>query len=231
MAALQQRVRTTDDRHARSPHLAVSHVRVEPLAAAPASFLEKRSGGWHGRTTKRIQWQRRYFVLNGSTLQYWRNFDEHDRGIPALGGLTIEHARVLIEPNDRETASKVRTRNSTAVPPLRHGSPPAPPLLAKKSRQPLRAARPRRARRAAAEPSSLDPPNDHHTRALLRSRPKTSSISACSRRSGSSACARGRRRSSRTCGGRRCCAPPPPRQARAGGRRGSLSTTAAGGAS
>ena len=79
---------------------------MQPGPQPCASYLDKRSGGWTGRSTRRIHWQTRYFVLQGTppVLQYWKTSADFDAGAPALGGLCLDGARMMVEPPEAQHA-------------------------------------------------------------------------------------------------------------------------------
>ena len=79
---------------------------MQPGPQPCASYLDKRSGGWTGRSTRRIHWQTRYFVLQGTppVLQYWKTSADFEAGAPALGGLCLDGARMMVEPPEAQHA-------------------------------------------------------------------------------------------------------------------------------
>ncbi len=85
-----------DDEDDASPQISPpSH----PLAPSISGWLEKKSGGKEGAAKSKLfdHWDRRWFALIGSQLQYFKSEEELRNGRPALGALECSGATVFLK--------------------------------------------------------------------------------------------------------------------------------------
>ena len=69
-----------------------SHIGGPPTSG----WLEKKSGGKEGQNKSKLleKWDRRWFLLIGSELRYYKADDDHAKGKPALGAIECRGATV-----------------------------------------------------------------------------------------------------------------------------------------
>ena len=62
-------------------------------------WLEKKSGGKEGKHKLAIleKWDKRYFVLSGTQLVYYKGEDDHTKGAAALGGIELPGAELFLK--------------------------------------------------------------------------------------------------------------------------------------
>ena len=79
-----------------------------------SGWLEKKSGGKEGHAKSRLleKWDRRYFVLLGSEMRYFKGEDDHNKGKAALGSIECAGAKLFLK-EVKGTAFRFTVQNQT----------------------------------------------------------------------------------------------------------------------